>query len=102
MAFIDDHRDVYGVESICECCRSPRRPTTSISRKRRSRKGAGSGATRQELRGKIRRVWEENFQVYGVGKVWRQLEREGEDVARCTVERLMERWVLRASSEEDA
>ena len=37
----------------------------------------------------IRRVFAENFDVYGVRKVWRQLRREGEDIARCTVERLM-------------
>ena len=37
----------------------------------------------------IRRVLAENFDVYGVRKVWRQLRREGEDIARCTVERLM-------------
>ncbi len=37
----------------------------------------------------IRRVWDENFQVYGARKVWHQLHREGIDVARCTVERLM-------------
>ena len=41
------------------------------------------------LRGKIQRVFDENFQVYGVRKVWRQLQREGDDVARCTVARLM-------------
>ena len=41
------------------------------------------------LREKIRRVFDENFRVYGVRKVWRQLRREGESVARCTVERLM-------------
>jgi putative transposase len=41
------------------------------------------------LRGKIRRVFDLNFQVYGVRKVWRQLQREGENVARCTVARLM-------------
>ena len=41
------------------------------------------------LRAKIRRVFDDNFQVYGVLKVWRQLEREGEDIARCTVARLM-------------
>ena len=40
-------------------------------------------------RAKIRRVFDDNFQVYGVRKVWRQLQREGEDVARCTVARLM-------------
>jgi putative transposase len=37
----------------------------------------------------IRRVYDENFQVYGARKVWRQLCREGVTVARCTVERLM-------------
>jgi len=37
----------------------------------------------------IKRVWKENFCVYGVRKIWRQLNREGIKVARCTVERLM-------------
>ena len=37
----------------------------------------------------VRRVFAENFGVYGVRKVWRQLRREGFTVARCTVERLM-------------
>ncbi len=38
----------------------------------------------------IARVFEENFEVYGVRKVWRQLKREGQDVALCTVEHLMQ------------
>jgi transposase InsO family protein len=46
------------------------------------------------LRVEIRRVFDENFEVYGVRKVWRQLVREGEDVARCTVARLMRRMGL--------
>ena len=37
----------------------------------------------------MRRVFEENFRASGVRKVWRQLRREGVDVARCTVARLM-------------
>ena len=51
----------------------------------------GSARARRDavLREKIRRVFDDNFQVYGVRKVWRQLLREGESVARCTVERLM-------------
>ncbi len=44
--------------------------------------------------GTIRRVWEENFRVYGARKVWRQLLREGFKLARCTVERLMKRLGL--------
>jgi hypothetical protein len=53
------------------------------------------------LRVEIRRVWEENFRVYGVRKVWRQLGREGIDVARCTVARLMPRWVCKGLCEEN-
>src|SRR5208283_807311 len=46
---------------------------------------------------KIRRVFAENFGVYGARKVWRQLRREGEDIARCTVERLMRNMGLRGA-----
>ena len=46
------------------------------------------------LQGEVRRVFDENFQVYGVRKVWRQLRREGHAVARCTVARLMRRMSL--------
>ena len=49
----------------------------------------GAGAPRRELREQIRRVWKENFGVYAVRKVWRQLNREGVVAARCTVARLM-------------
>jgi transposase InsO family protein len=47
-----------------------------------------------ELMQEVRRVFDENFQVYGVRKVWRQLRREGFDVARCTVARLMKKMAL--------
>jgi transposase InsO family protein len=42
------------------------------------------------LKPEIARVFTENFEVYGARKVWRQLNREGVAVARCTVERLMQ------------
>ncbi|KAA0570004.1 IS3 family transposase, partial [Azospirillum sp. Sh1] len=51
-----------------------------------------------ELSLAIRRVWNENFQVYGVRKVWRQLGREGVDVARCTVARLMRQMGLKGAT----
>ena len=47
------------------------------------------------MEGEIHRVWQENFQVYGVRKMWRQLNREAIAVARCTVARLMARMGLR-------
>ena len=81
IAFIDDHRDVHGVEPICRVL--PIAPSTYHSH-----------AARREH---IRRVWEENFQVYGVRKVWRQLGREGIAVARCTVARLMREMGLKGA-----
>jgi len=44
-----------------------------------------------KLAPEIQRIWESNFRVYGTRKVWRQLLREGVDVARCTIERLMKK-----------
>ncbi|MGY3695915.1 hypothetical protein ACVIGA_005995 [Bradyrhizobium sp. USDA 3240] len=41
------------------------------------------------LKIEVRRAFDQNFSLYGVRKVWRQLKREGFDVARCTVSRLM-------------
>ena len=43
----------------------------------------------------IQRVWHTNFQAYGADKVWKQMNRERLQVARCTVERLMRRLALR-------
>jgi transposase InsO family protein len=49
------------------------------------------------LKREIRRVFEENFRVYGVRKLWRQLGREGHAVARCTVARLMKAMGLQGA-----
>jgi transposase InsO family protein len=51
-----------------------------------------------ELSLAIRRVWDANFQVYGVRKVWQQLRRKGIDVARCTVARLMKHMGLKGAT----
>ena len=90
IAFIDTHRDAYGVEPICKVL--PIAPSTYHEHAARQRDPAQlpHRAQRDEaLRPEIMRVFEENFHVYGVRKVWRQLRREGFEVARCTVERLM-------------
>ncbi len=89
-AFIDEHRAVYGVEPICRVL--PIAPSTYRAHAAR-RADAEKASAREKrdalLRPEIRRVWQDNFRVYGVRKVWRQLVREGFDVARCTVARLM-------------
>jgi putative transposase len=96
ITFIDDHRQIYGVEPICRVL--PIAPSTYYLHVARCADPGRLPARAQRdatLCGEIRRVWEENFQVYGVRKVWRQLAREGIQVARCTVERLMKKLGLR-------
>jgi len=95
VTFINQHRDAYGVEPICtelpiapsiyyECKAREADPERLPARHRRD----------AEMEIEIRRVWEENFQVYGVRKVWRQLNREQIKIAKCTVERLMKKLGL--------
>lgn len=104
IAFIDDHRGAYGLEP-----RSGSRPIREVLRiapstyrahaARRAAPAKASARARRDaaLRLEIRRVFDANFGVYGVRKVWRQLRREGEPVARCTVARLMRRMGLRGA-----
>jgi hypothetical protein len=89
-AFIDAHRGEYGVEPICRVL--PIAPSTYHERARQRRDPSRLSARAQQdqtLRSEVLRVFAENFGVYGVRKVWRQMNREGFDIARCTVERLM-------------
>ena len=90
IAFIDDHRAEHGVEPICRML--PIAPSTYYDHlAKRAEPSRRSDRARRDdaLRPEIRRVFEENYRVYGVRKVWRRLRREGFDVARCTVARLM-------------
>jgi transposase InsO family protein len=90
IAFIDDQRDAHGVEPICKVL--PIAPSTYFDHvaKRADPEKLSFRAKRDAvLQPEIDRVFKENFRVYGVRKVWRQLRRERFDVARCTVARLM-------------
>ncbi len=90
MSFVDKQRERYGVEPICR--ELPIAPSTYYEQKARERDPSRlPNRLRRDgqLREQIGRVYRENFEVYGVRKVWRQLEREGIPVARCTVARLM-------------
>lgn len=96
LALIDRYRGVYGVEPICALL--PIAPSTYYAHKAREADPARRPARAQRdevLRDKIQRVWDDNYRVYGVRKVWRQLHREGWRVARCTVARLMRDLGLR-------
>jgi len=90
IAFIDDHRKAYGVEPICRVL--PIAPSTYFERVAQRREPTRLSVRAQQdvaLKPEIARVFAENFAVYGVRKVWRQMMREGFPVARCTVARLM-------------
>ncbi len=90
VTFIDQHRREHGVESICQ--QLPIAPSTYLAHKARQAEAMKQAIRHQHdqsLLIAIHRVWEDNYQVYGARKVWRQLNREQIPVARCTVERLM-------------
>jgi putative transposase len=83
--YIDSHRCDYGVEPICEVLQVA--PSTYYAA--RKRPPCRRRLRDEELKAHIARVFDDNYGVYGVRKVWRQLNREGVHVARCTTERLM-------------
>ena len=90
IAFIDDHRKAHGIEPICRVF--PIAPSIDHDHAARAadpRKLSARAKRDTILKVEVRRVFDENFGVYGVRKVWRQMKREGFDVARCTVSRLM-------------
>jgi putative transposase len=96
--FIEEHREEYGVEPICEVL--PIAPATYYehrSRRLDPELRPERAKRDDELRVEVHRVWTENFSVYGAEKVWRQLRREDVAVARCTVERLMRILGLRGA-----
>lgn len=96
VAFIDAHRDVYGVEPIC--AQLPIAPSTYYEQKARAADPTRVPRRTQrdgQLRPEIERVWRANRRVYGAKKVWKQLNREAIPVARCTIARLMQGMGLR-------
>jgi len=92
VSFIDQHRDAYGVEPICT--ELPIAPSTYYEYKAREADPGRLPARHRRdtwLEVEIQRVWEANFRVYGVRKVWKQLNREQIRAAKCTTERLMQK-----------
>jgi putative transposase len=99
IAFIDEHKASFGVEPICETIEIA--PATYYEHKRQEREPdrRSARAKRDEaLMPEILRVFDANYKVYGVRKVWKQLLREGFEVAKCTVRRLMRQMGLRGAT----
>ena len=89
-AYIDRHRDDYGVEPICRALQmAPSCYWRHAARQRNAQLRSARAQRDEGLKADIQRVWHANWQVYGADKVWLQMNREGIVVARCTVERLM-------------
>ena len=91
IAYIDAHKERFGVEPICK--QLPIAPSAYYAAK--SRPPSARTIRDEGLKPEIRRVHRDNFGVYGARKVWLQLGREGIPVARCTVARLMSDLGLR-------
>ena len=84
VTFIDENRDEYGVEPLCSDL--PIAPSTYYDhvRKRENPELRADRVKRdEELMPKIQTAWEQSDGLYGVRKIWRQLLREKEEVARC-------------------
>jgi transposase InsO family protein len=93
---VDRHRQAYGVESICKVLQiAPSGYWRHAALKREPHRRCARVQRDETLIPHLQRVWHANLQVYGADKVWKQLNREGLPVARCTVERLMRRLGLR-------
>ena len=93
---MDRHRQAYGVESICKVLQiAPSGYWRHVALRREPHKRCARVQRDEALMPHIQRLWHANLQVYGADKVWKQMNREGVSVARCTVERLMRRLGLR-------
>ena len=92
MEFIDQDRETHGVEPICKVL--PIAPSTYHRHKaltQHPERRSDRVKRDEQLVDEVQRVWDQNHRVYGAHKVWKQLNREAIPVARCTVERLMNR-----------
>lgn len=90
ITFIDDTRGLHGFEPICDVL--PIAPSTyhkHVAERRDPSRLSARAQRDMVLKPEVARVFAENFAVYGVRKVWRQMQREEHNIARCTVERLM-------------
>lgn len=95
---MDQHRETHGVESICRTLQiAPSGYWRHAACQRKPEFRCARAKTDDTLMSKIKQVWQSNMQVYGADKVWHQLNREGIEVARCTVERLMKRLGLQGA-----
>lgn len=96
VGFVDSQREQHGVQPVLEALKhTPAQVAPSTYYAAKTRAESARAARDRELVEKIEQVHEDNYGVYGARKVWAELRRQGVDVARCTVERLMREIGLR-------
>ena len=96
IAFIEESREAHGVEPICRALQFA--PSTYYDRRALARdpdRASARAKSDAALSIKIDAAWDANRKLYGARKIWHVLRRQGEDAARCTVERLMHRLGIR-------
>jgi putative transposase len=93
--FVDSQRETHGVQPVLEALKHTPVEIAPSTYYAKARSESARAARDRELVDKIERVHEDNYSVYGARKVWAELNRQGVDVARCTVERLMREIGLR-------
>jgi putative transposase len=96
VAFVDAQKEVHGVQPVLQALEgTPAQIAPSTYYAATSRPVCARAVRDAELTERIRKVHADNYGVYGARKVWHELHRQGVDVARCTVERLMRAAGLR-------
>ena len=96
MDFIEESREAFGVEPICRTLQFA--PSTYYDRRAVARdpdRASARAKSDAAMSVKIDAAWDANRKLYGARKIWHVLRRQGEDAARCTVERLMRRLGIR-------
>ena len=89
-AFIEEHRGQFGVEPMCKMLQIAQ--STYYERRAIARdpeRASPRAKSDADISIKIDAAWKDNRKLYGARKIWHVLRRQGEDAARCTVERLM-------------
>jgi putative transposase len=94
--FVDSQRETHGVQPVLQALQgTPAGIAPSSYYAAKTRTESARVVRDRELAVQIERVHEDNYSVYGARKVWAELNRQGVEVARCTVERLMREIGLR-------
>jgi putative transposase len=96
VAFVDSQKNQHGVQPVLQALEStPAQIAPSTYYAAKTRPASARTVRDTELSALIERIHRENYDVYGARKIWHELHRRGEPVARCTVERLMRAAGLR-------